>query len=104
LKRWKKYTQYEEIQTTPVDIEMKNEEFSDFHKNKAETEVTETDLEVGAMNEGKDIDKILTTDQYLSHPHDIYNNKYINTEMKENVDFMILSDAVWTYLYDIYGG
>lgn len=58
----------------------------------------------GAINNDEELEKILINEAFLRHPNDDFNNSHIKTSMKEDEDFVILSDDTWEYLHSIYGG
>lgn len=41
---------------------------------------------------------------FLRYNKDPTNNNYLKTTLKEDEDFVILSDEVWQYLFKEYGG
>ena len=47
---------------------------------------------------------MLIDEPFLKHPNDFFGNRHLKTSMKEEEDFIIVSDDVWKYLYEIYGG
>lgn len=45
----------------------------------------------------------MINDSYLRAPLCDYNNNFIKLSLKEEEDFVILSDESWKFLADIYG-
>lgn len=58
----------------------------------------------GPMNETPGFDKIVINEPYLQHPESAVDKYQLKLEAKEDEDFVILPDAAWHYLYEIYDG
>jgi DUSP domain len=50
------------------------------------------------------LEGLIVDEQFLKNSEDVYLNLHIKTSMKEDEDFVILTDEVWKYLHKIYGG
>lgn len=62
---------------------------------------TEAREHPGPMNTEKQVEQLCEQEAWLKHPKD---NVQIKTSCKEDEDFVLMADAVWTFLHEIYGG
>jgi hypothetical protein len=62
---------------------------------------TEAREHPGPMNTEKQLEALCEQEAWLKHPKD---NVQIKTSCKEDEDFVLLPDSVWTYLFETYGG
>jgi hypothetical protein len=58
----------------------------------------------GPINDDEDLQPLLVDEPFLKHSNDYFQNNHLKITLKEDEDYVILSDEAWQYLFKIYGG
>lgn len=115
MKRWKAYTRFDELKCslTPGNFDNDESDRMEVEDDIAKLQIhkeggDDSDnigLYPGIINNSADIQKLVTEDKnHLKHPFDLADQHQLSNSAKEGQDYMFLTDDVWQYLYEIYGG
>lgn len=98
--RWKKYVFFSELEEkTPGEDDL-DTKFSSQDLNKKEMEFSD----VGPLNSDEDLKDLLVEEQFLKDSKDPYNNLHLKPSLKEDQDFILVTENIHTYLHSIYKG